>query len=160
MQKKPSKITILGIGNILYSDEGIGVYCIPFLEEIYADCEDVDVVYGATDGMMLLATVEDAEKLLIIDAINAAAEPGTIIHLQGDEVPKYVGVKMSIHQLGFSEVLVAANFREQYPEQIVMIGMQPFSLELHADVTEQGKEVAKQLILEVRKQVDEWRQNQ
>jgi len=154
-----NKITILGIGNMLFSDEGIGVHCIPFLQEFYADCEDIIVEDGATDGMMLSGIVEDTNHLIIIDAINAGKEPGTIIKLEGDEVPNYVGVKVSIHQLGFSEVLAVAKVRDQYPENIVMIGMQPYSLELNPGVTPQGRETAKKLIEAVKQQVEAWRKS-
>lgn len=159
MNNSPSRITILGIGNTLYSDEGIGVYCIPFLQQIFADCNDVLVEDGSTDGMKLLSFVEESENLLIIDAINAGKEPGTFIQIEGDEIPKYFGVKMSIHQMGFSEVLAAAQFRDRYPKNIIMIGMQPYSLALSPEVTDQGKETAKLLIEEVKNIVDLWRKN-
>lgn len=159
MNNSPSRITILGIGNTLYSDEGIGVYCIPFLQEIFANCEDIVIEDGSTDGMKLLSFVEESENLLIIDAINAGKEPGTFIRIEGEEIPKYFGVKMSIHQMGFAEVLAAAQFRDKYPKNIIMVGMQPYSLALSPEVTDQGKETAKLLIDEVKKIVASWREN-
>lgn len=106
-----TKITILGIGNTLFSDEGVGIHLLPLLEDALVDYEDIEIIEGLTDGMKLLGPVEDAEKLIIIDAINAGKEPGTIITLVGDEIPAYFGIKMSIHQLGFQEVLMAAKLR-------------------------------------------------
>lgn len=149
-------ITILGIGNLLYSDEGIGGYCIPFLQEYFKDNENIQVENGSTDGLMLLPYVEDTNNLIIIDAINGGKEEGYIHRVVGDDIPKYFGVKMSIHQMGFSEVLAAAQFREKYPENIVLLGMQPYSLALNPDVTPEGKEKAKELIQLVIKQVEEW----
>ncbi len=158
MTKKPSnKIMILGIGNILYSDEGIGVHCIPSLHQYFADDETVIVEDGATDGMMLLPFIEETDHLIIIDAINANQEPGTLIKLEDEDIPKYTNVKLSIHQLGFKEVLAVAQIREKYPKHVVMVGMQPFSLKLNPEITSEAKTVAPKIIEAVIKQVEAWR---
>jgi hydrogenase maturation protease len=150
------KITILGIGNTLFSDEGVGIHLLPLLEEELKDYENIEIIEGLTDGMRLLGPVEDAEKLIIIDAINAGVEPGTIITLVGDEIPAYFGIKMSIHQLGFQEVLMAAKLRERYPKEIVMFGMQPTSLELGIELTENNQKRLRELKDAVVKQVNKW----
>lgn len=151
------KITILGIGNTLFTDEGVGIHLLPLLEEALKDYENVEIIDGQTDGMKLLGPVEDAQNLIIIDAINAGKEGGTIIKLEGDEIPAYFGIKMSIHQLGFQEVLFAAKMRERYPEQIIMFGMQPTSLELGVELTETNRERLEDLAKEVINQVNRWR---
>ncbi|MEH7251208.1 HyaD/HybD family hydrogenase maturation endopeptidase [Neobacillus niacini] len=152
------KITILGIGNTLFSDEGVGIHLLPLLEEALKDYENIEIIEGLTDGMRLLGPVEDAENLIIIDAINAGGvEPGTIITLVGDEIPAYFGIKMSVHQLGFQEVLMAAKMRERYPKQIVMFGMQPSSLELGVELTETNKKKLGELRDVVINQVNAWR---
>jgi hydrogenase maturation protease len=104
-----------------------------------------------------LGPVEDAENLIIIDAINAGKEPGTIITLVGDEIPAYFGIKMSIHQLGFQEVLLAAKLRERYPKQIVMFGMQPTSLQMGIELTETNQNKLGELAETVINQVKRWR---
>lgn len=159
MDRKAKTITILGIGNILYADEGIGMHCMPILEDYYKNAADVNVHYGATDGMMLLSVVEDTEYLLIVDAINANKQPGTIIKLVNEEIPQYVGIKMSIHQIGFSEVLAAAKFRECLPAEMVMIGMQPFSLSLRAEITNEAQNKTPHLLACIKKQVEKWQAN-
>ncbi|SDL91470.1 HyaD/HybD family hydrogenase maturation endopeptidase [Bacillus sp. OK048] len=152
------KITILGIGNTLFSDEGVGIHLLPLLEEALKNYEDIEIIEGLTDGMRLLGPVEDAENLIIIDAINAGGvDPGTIITLVGDEIPAYFGIKMSVHQLGFQEVLMAAKMRERYPKQIVMFGMQPSSLELGIELTETNKKKLGELRDVVINQVNAWR---
>lgn len=153
---KTNKITILGIGNTLFSDEGVGIHLLPILEEALKDYENIDIVEGLTDGMKLLGPVEDAENLIIIDAINAGKPGGSIIKLEGNEIPAYFGIKMSIHQLGFQEVLLAAKMRERYPKQIVMFGMQPTSLELGIGLTETNQARLKELALTVIDQVNIW----
>ncbi|MGG3561458.1 HyaD/HybD family hydrogenase maturation endopeptidase [Neobacillus rhizosphaerae] len=156
-RKVESKITILGIGNTLFSDEGVGIHLLPLLEEALKEVENIEIIEGLTDGMRLLGPVEEAENLIIIDAINAGKEGGTIISLVGEEIPAYFGIKMSIHQLGFQEVLLAAKMRERYPKQIVMVGMQPTSLELGVELTETNRQKLGELANAVIEQVFNWR---
>lgn len=151
------KITILGIGNTLFADEGVGIYLLPLLEEALKEVENIEIIEGLTDGMKLLGPIEDAENLIIIDAINAGKVPGTIITLVGDEIPAYFGIKMSVHQMGFQEVLFAAKMRERYPKQIVMYGMQPTSLQLGVGLTETNQNKLPELAKVVLDQVKRWR---
>ncbi|MDR6122693.1 hydrogenase maturation protease [Bacillus sp. SLBN-46] len=156
-RKVESKITILGIGNTLFSDEGVGIHLLPLLEEALKEVDQIEIIEGLTDGMRLLGPVEEAENLIIIDAINAGKEGGTIISLVGEEIPAYFGIKMSIHQLGFQEVLLAAKMRDRYPKQIVMFGMQPTSLELGVELTETNRQKLGELANAVIEQVHNWR---
>ena len=156
-RKVESKITILGIGNTLFSDEGVGIHLLPLLEEALKEVDQVEIIEGLTDGMRLLGPVEEAENLIIIDAINAGKEGGTIISLVGEEIPAYFGIKMSIHQLGFQEVLLAAKMRDRYPKQVVMFGMQPTSLELGVELTETNRQKLGELANAVIEQVHNWR---
>ncbi|MGG2014869.1 HyaD/HybD family hydrogenase maturation endopeptidase [Bacillus sp. S10(2024)] len=156
-QNKKVKITILGIGNTLFTDEGVGIHLLPLLEEAYKDDKQIEIIEGLTDGMKLLGPVEEAENLIIIDAINAGVEGGTILSLEGDEIPAYFGIKMSVHQMGFQEVLFAAKFRERYPKKIIMFGMQPTSLELGVELTEMNQEKLGDLAEAVMNQVNRWR---
>ena len=157
-RKIDNKITILGIGNTLFSDEGVGIHLLPLLEEALKGCGNIEIIEGLTDGMKLLGPVEDAENLIIIDAINAGKEPGTIITLVGDEIPAYFGIKMSIHQLGFQEVLLAAKMRERYPNQIIMFGMQPTSLQMGIELTDTNQKKLGELAKIVIDQVKRWRE--
>ncbi len=154
---KTNKITILGIGNTLFSDEGVGIHLLPILEEVLNEFSNIEIIEGLTDGMRLLGPVEDAENLIIIDAINAGKKGGTIVSIYGDDIPAYFGVKMSIHQLGFQEVLLAAKMRERYPKNIVMFGMQPTSLELGVELSEINQKKLPELAQAVLDQVREWR---
>lgn len=151
-----AKITILGIGNTLFSDEGVGIHLLPMLETALKDYDNVEIIEGLTDGMRLLGPVEDAENLIIIDAINAGKKGGTIISLFGEDIPAYFGVKMSIHQLGFQEVLLAAKMRDRYPKQIAMFGMQPTSLDLGIELTDANREKMPELAAAVIEQVNLW----
>ncbi|WP_458413773.1 HyaD/HybD family hydrogenase maturation endopeptidase [Schinkia sp. CFF1] len=154
--KQTNKITILGIGNTLYSDEGVGIHVLPLLRKAFANFENVEIIEGATDGMRLLGPVEEAEYLLIIDAINAGKEGGTIITIRNDDIPQYFGVKMSIHQLGFQEVLFASRIRNKLPIEMVMIGVQPESLALGVELTQTVQDALPNLVHSVEEQVKMW----
>ncbi|WP_071318147.1 HyaD/HybD family hydrogenase maturation endopeptidase [Anaerobacillus isosaccharinicus] len=158
LEKKTKKITILGIGNTLYSDEGVGVHILPLLHKVLKDKseEEVEIIEGATDGMRLLGPVEDTDYLIIIDAINAGKEPGTIISIKNDDIPAYFGIKMSIHQVGFQEVLFAARIRERLPEEMIMFGIQPESLKLGLELTSTVNDRLIDLANQIKSQVDTW----
>lgn len=154
--KNDKQIKIIGIGNTLYSDEGVGVHLLPQLYESLKDYDHVEIIEGATDGMKLLEPVEEADYLIIIDAINAGKKPGEIITIKNDEIPKYYGVKMSVHQVGFQEVLFAARLREKLPKEMVMFGIQPASLELGLELSDIVRGKLPQLLEIIIEQVDKW----
>ena len=152
-----NQITILGIGNTLYTDEGLGVHALAVLQTIYSMDPQVQLIDGSTDGMSLLGPVEDTDYLIVIDAINAGKEGGHIIELHGNDIPAYYGIKMSIHQLGFQEVLLASKLREKYPKNIVMIGMQPTSLELGMGLSQTNEAQLPKMLALVEQQVNKWK---
>ena len=156
-EKNRNQITILGIGNTLYTDEGLGVHALAALQEKFSMDQQVELVDGSTDGMSLLGPVEDTDYLIVIDAINAGKDGGHIIELHGNDIPAYYGIKMSIHQLGFQEVLLASKLREKYPKNIVMIGMQPTSLELGIGLSETNEAQLPKLLKLVEQQVNKWK---
>ena len=156
-EQNRNQITILGIGNTLYTDEGLGVHALAALQEKYGMDQQVQLVDGSTDGMSLLGPVEDTDYLIVIDAINAGKEGGHIIELHGNDIPAYYGIKMSIHQLGFQEVLLASKLRERYPKNIVMIGMQPTSLELGIGLSETNEAQLPEMFKLVEQQVNKWK---
>lgn len=156
-EKNRNQITILGIGNTLYTDEGLGVHALAALQEKYGMDQQVELVDGSTDGMSLLGPVEDTDYLIVIDAINAGKDGGHIIELHGNDIPAYYGIKMSIHQLGFQEVLLASKLREKYPKNIVMIGMQPTSLELGIGLSEINEAQLPKLLKLVEQQMGKWK---
>lgn len=155
-QTDKKKINIIGIGNTLYSDEGVGVHLLPFLEEALAKYPHVEIIEGATDGMKLLEPVEEADYLIIIDAINAGKADGELITIRNDEIPQYFGIKMSIHQVGFQEVLFAARLQQRLPEEMVMFGIQPASLQLGVELSPIVKERMPELAATIIEQVRHW----
>ncbi len=124
----PASIVVLGIGNLLWADEGFGVRCV----EVLSGNEFADHVQltTAAPSLYLIHYVQEADALLIFDAIDYGLEPGTLKQVRDDEVPRFMGAKkMSLHQTGFQEVLSLAQLTGKYPQQILLIGCQPQELE-------------------------------
>jgi hydrogenase maturation protease len=132
---------VLGLGNTLLGDEGIGVHAVQRLRARYCFPETTQVLDGGTLGLDLLPYVEDADCLVVIDAVQMDAEPGTVVRLEGEEVPAFLSVKVSPHQMGLPDILAAAKLRGRYPSDIVLWGVQPgvidTTLELSAPVASQ-----------------------
>lgn len=124
------KIRVLGIGNILWADEGFGVRCIEALEQNYQFQPEIALIDGGTQGLFLLEYVTDSSHLLILDAIDYGLPPGTVKVVENDDVPRFLGAKkMSLHQTGFQEVLQVAQLTGKFPEQLVLLGCQPALLD-------------------------------
>ncbi|ABZ84054.1 hydrogenase expression/formation protein [Heliomicrobium modesticaldum Ice1] len=123
------KIIVMGLGNLLFTDEGLGVHAIRQIEAGYVFSPEVALIDGGTLGLILLEYLEEASHFLCIDAVKAGQAPGSLVRLEGEELPRYLGVKMSQHQMGFQEVLALASLRGTLPEEMVLIGVQPESLE-------------------------------
>lgn len=158
MKKNNGHIIVMGIGNTLYTDEGLGIHILPYVEEALKQhgLTQVEVYEGCTDSMSLLAPIDRADYLLVIDAINGAREPGEIIALTEDEMPAYFSTKLSVHQVGFQEVLFAARLLEQLPQEMAMIGAQPCSLELGVELSKGMQEKLPEMVEMVIAQVKKW----
>ncbi|MBB5405034.1 hydrogenase maturation protease [Paraburkholderia atlantica] len=119
-------IVVLGIGNLLWADEGFGVRCIEALEQHFEFAPHVSLIDGGTQGLCLVQYVQAADSLLIFDAVDYGLAPGTLKIVEDDDVPAFLGVrKMSLHQTGFQEVLMLARLTGRYPRRVLLIGCQP-----------------------------------
>lgn len=123
--EKGSPILVLGIGNILNKDEGVGVHAAQALKAKYPDPVGFAIDDGGTLGLNLLPMVDDATHLLILDAVDAGEAPGTVIQMEGADIPLFGGAKLSEHQLTFQEVLGLAMLRQTLPKHLYLIGVQP-----------------------------------
>jgi len=127
---KNTQLLILGIGNILWADEGFGVRCVEAMNAAYQFGNDVTLMDGGTQGLYLLPYLEDARRLIVFDAVDYGMKPGEMVIAQDDEVPRFMGVKkMSLHQTGFQEVIACAALGGKLPESMVLIGVQPEQLD-------------------------------
>lgn len=116
---------VLGIGNVLWADEGFGVRAVEALHAAYAFPEAVQLLDGGTQGMNLLEPVVTHGAVLVFDAIDFGLEPGSLRVLRDREVPAWAGTKMSLHQQSFQELLAVADLQGQFPPKLTLIGVQP-----------------------------------
>jgi hydrogenase maturation protease len=128
--QQPPRVLILGIGNVLWADEGFGVRAVEELARRYRFAANVRLLDGGTQGIYLVEQVRSADVLVVFDAVDYGLAPGTMKRVEGAEVPRFLGAKkMSLHQTGFQEVLALADLLGDYPERLLLIGVQPVELE-------------------------------
>jgi hydrogenase maturation protease len=129
------KAIILGIGNTILSDEGVGVHAAEALRAAYTLPPGVEIIDGGTAGMELLDVLFGVDLLLVLDAVKAKRAPGTVILLTGKEVPVFFRSKLSPHQVSICDVLASLEFAGSPPKDLVLVGCEPESLELGTELT-------------------------
>jgi len=121
---KSKQIMILGVGNLLFSDEGVGIRVAEALQDRYEFPENVRVVDGGTLGLNLLGVISEADQLIVVDAVRQGGEPGSLYRLAGEEIPKRIRAKNSLHQVEFLEALTCCQALDKIPETVI-VGVEP-----------------------------------
>jgi hydrogenase maturation protease len=152
---KTPKTLVLGLGNLVHSDDGLGVHAIQILQKDPRIPPAVVLMDGGTQGLALLTHIASFERLLVIDAIDAGESPGTLIRIEGLALRNLPG-KPSVHQLGFADLLVALELLGETPEEMVLLGIQPLSVEWGAEVTPPVREALARLPDLVLDQIERW----
>jgi hydrogenase maturation protease len=116
---------VLGLGNPLLTDDGLGIAVLDRLAREWELPPEVQLVDGGTWGMSLLLPIEDAERLILVDAIDAGREPGEAITLERDELPLLLTMKLSPHKVDLQDALAVSQLRGRLPEHVVALGVQP-----------------------------------
>ena len=124
------RTVVLGLGNMLMADDGVGLAALARLEEEWFIPRDVELVDGGTWGMNLLPVIERADRIIILDAIDLGDPPGTLIRLEGEEIPRFLSLKLSPHQVDLREVLALADLRGSLPGNVIAVGIQPARVEM------------------------------
>ena len=128
-------ILVLGLGNILLSDEGVGVRIVEALDASHDLPVGVDLLDGGTSGMDLLDMVADRDCLIVADAVNAAGPAGRLIRLEDDDIRALFELRFSPHQLGLSDLLAALRLMEKAPRRVIIIGVVPQDLTLGLELS-------------------------
>lgn len=127
---------IFGAGNLLLSDEGFGVHFIKYLETHYRFQDDVELYDGGTLGIMVTHLLEEADKVFLVDVVDAAGEPGDVFRYEKDEfLLGKLPIKMSPHQIGIQEVLTLSDLRGRTPDQVSLFGIVPQSYEAGVELS-------------------------
>jgi hydrogenase maturation protease len=118
-------VLVLGIGNVLMTDDSVGIRVINELERRYRFPENVELLDGGTSGIELLSYIVNRDYLIIVDAIKSDLPPGTVVKVEGEDVPAKFMTRISPHQLGLSDLLAAATLTGELPKQMVLFGIEP-----------------------------------
>lgn len=131
-----SEITVLGIGNIILSDEGFGVRVVEYMQKNFKFPEKVALIDGGTLGVELEHFIIGTEKLLIIDSIDSGVEAGKTFHLHDDEILKHFTQKISAHEIGIQDILTMLEITGKKIPVVELLGVQPYSLDAGVELTE------------------------
>jgi len=126
-------VTVLGVGNSIMADDGVGLELLAALQARPRD--GVNYVDGAVGGMELVPVVQDSARLLILDAV-AGTVPGTVVRLRGDQVPRMLATKLSPHQVGLLDVLAASRLLGSEPDEVAVVGIVPELVDLRLGLSE------------------------
>ena len=130
------KTLIFGAGNLLLTDEGFGVHFINHLQNNYVFPEEVELYDGGTLGIMVTHMLEDAERVYLVDVIEAKGNPGEVFRYEKDDfMLGRLPIKMSPHQIGIQEVLSLSEIRERCPEKVSLFGVIPQSYDAGVELS-------------------------
>ena len=122
-------VRVLGVGNVLWADEGFGVRCVEVLGANWEFPECVELIDGGTLGLALIPLLQEATHVLLFDAVDHSGEPGSLVVARDDEVPRFMARdKMSLHQASMNDVLAALEMLGHKPAAFTVVGVKPVEL--------------------------------
>lgn len=149
-------IALVGLGNILLKDEGVGVHVINAVKKRYAFSPGVEIIDGGTMGLDLLPVFQMHERVLIVDAVDFGREPGHTRTVENDRIPSVLNPKLSAHHIGLSDILFTAKLTGDKPLSVCLIGIQPELIEPGLDMTDEINGKIDKLIDSVIEKLKEW----
>jgi hydrogenase maturation protease len=153
---KSPAILVLGIGNLVMSDDGVGVRVVQELQKRYLFPPHVEIMDGGTLGLDLLPKLEGIGRLLVVDAVETGGEPGTLVRLSGEELPIALQTKVSPHQMGLKDLLAVAELMGHSPREMVLVGIQPASIEMGDELSPKVAEQLEKMIANVLSELNKW----
>lgn len=147
---------VIGLGNPLMGDDGLGLAALARLAGTWTLPPDVRLVDGGTWGMNLLPVIEEAEGILLLDAIESGAAPGTGVAIDRHRLPRYLATKISPHQVDLRDVLAVAELRGTLPDQTVALGLQPERVEMGFGLSPTLAERLDGLVAAAVRQLEVW----
>ena len=152
-----AEVVVLGLGNILMEDEGIGVHAVNHLEKNYRFTPEIEIVDGGTSGLDLLPFFGPEKSILLIDAVNFNMDPGTVGVLEDDAILAQLDPKISMHHLGLSDLISISELTDRKAKKMTLLGIQPESMEnLDLEMTDTIKSVFNKVIDNALRILDEW----
>jgi len=149
-------VLVLGIGNLVMSDDGVGVLVAQRLQQGYRFADNVEVLDGGTLGLDLLPKLENITNLIMIDAVETGQKPGTCVRLCGQELPIALETKLSPHQMGLKDLLAVSELMGHSPKEMVLFGVQPGSVEMQIGLTAEVEAKLETLVTNVLNELANW----
>jgi hydrogenase maturation protease len=147
---------VLGIGNLIMTDDGVGVRVVHLLQERFRFPEQVKVMDGGTLGLDLLHYLEGVRRLLVVDAVETGGPPGTLVRLIGDEINIAFRTKLSPHQMGLQDLLLVAELQGFAPEEMVLLGVQPAEIGMGTELSATVEAQVEPLVGLVLQELEAW----
>lgn len=155
-QDSNSEVTILGIGNLLMGDEGVGIHALTTLQETYTFSPNINFIDGGTIGIDLIPYFEECKKMIIIDAVDSQEDPGFIVTLANEEIHYRFNTKLSLHHAGLSDVLSIIKLQEIEAPDMVLIGVQPKKVEMGLELSDTVGSKMEKVISIIINKLEEW----
>ena len=149
-------VLVLGIGNLVMSDDAVGVLVAQRLQQEFRFAENVEVMDGGTLGLDLLPKLENITNLILIDAVETGKKAGTCVRLSGQELPIALQTKVSPHQMGLKDLLAVSELMGHSPKDMVLIGVQPGSIEMEIGLTPEVEAQLDRLVANVLSELKNW----
>lgn len=150
------KIGIIGVGNILLRDEGVGPKVAEILKKNYKFEPEIEIIDGGTLGLDLLPFIEKFKKIIIIDIVDFQRKPGYVGVLKGDEIPPYLKTRFSMHHVGVQDLLEVARLMDIMPEELFLVGIQPETIDMGLDLSDTVAGKINELIKKVFDILESW----
>lgn len=156
---KGKKTVILGLGNTLLGDEGVGVQTVRHFQTVFAGLPDIEILDGGTLSFTLVEPIEPAEALIVIDAAELRCKPGTVRVFQGEEMDRFVGTstKSSVHEVSLADLMVISHLTGHLPQYRALVAVQPGTVAWSDTLTEPVQQAVQMACEEAVKLIAQWR---
>ncbi|MFZ4858464.1 MAG: HyaD/HybD family hydrogenase maturation endopeptidase [Desulfuromonadaceae bacterium] len=154
--QSPISVLVLGIGNLVMCDDGVGVLVAQRLQQQYLFPDNVEIMDGGTLGLDLLPKLENITNLILIDAVETGNKAGTCVRLYGNELPIALETKISPHQMGLKDLLAVSELMGHSPQEMVLLGVQPRSIEMEIGLTPEVEAQVDTLVANVLTELKNW----
>jgi len=149
-------VLVLGIGNLVMGDDAVGVIVAQRLQHGYRFPDNVEIMDGGTLGLDLLPKLENITNLIMIDAVETGQKAGTCVRLCGQELPIALETKVSPHQMGLKDLLAVSELMGHSPKEMILIGVQPGSIEMEIGLTAEVEAMLETLVSNVLTELANW----
>ena len=151
-----TNIAVIGIGNILMKDEGVGCHAANLLLSEYEFKPEITIIDAGTTGTDLLPYLEEHDRIIILDAVEFEQEPGFIGSIENDDILTRLTTKMSMHHMGITDVLSTAKLLDIVPSQLFLLGMQPKDISVGMELTDVVRQRLTRMLEVAIMKLDEW----